>query len=209
MPNSRYVKNCYLMLKSLDNQGKKTWASSVKELLFKYGFGDVWLEQGVGDKIAILRAFTTRLRDCHFQDWHRETHDSSKLSVYCTFKSCLELEKYLECVNIWKYRQALSRFRVSCHNLAIEKGRHEGVLLENRLCKYCENLGSIVIEDEFHFLLCCPLYSSLRNVYINRHYIDSPRYESFMSIMSSDDNETIVKLACYIFQANKMRNELL
>jgi len=208
MPCTRYVKNCYLMLKRLDENGKKTWASSVKELLFKYGYGIVWMEQGVGDKRAFLCNFMDRLRDCNFQEWHHDIHNSSKLSVYCTFKSMLEAEKYLDYVDIWKYRVAVTRFRISCHNLEIEKGRHDGVLMENRLCRYCEEIGNFVIEDEFHFLICCPLYVEIRSKY-NIVHVDMPRYEQFIEIMESEDKQTIIDLALYIFNANKVRNEFL
>jgi hypothetical protein len=49
MPESRYPKACYQMLCTLDEAGKHTWATSVKQILNKYGFGIVWLQQGVGD----------------------------------------------------------------------------------------------------------------------------------------------------------------
>ena len=112
----------------------------------------------------------------------------------------------MEYVDIWKYRRALTKFRVSCHNLEIEKGRYEGVLLENRICKYCENNGVIVIEDEYHFLLHCPLYASIRNKYIELH---RPTFELFMSIMSSEDKNTIVNLSKYIFHGKQIRENFL
>ena len=33
----RYPKQCYITLKRLDEVGKITWASHVKEMLYKYG----------------------------------------------------------------------------------------------------------------------------------------------------------------------------
>ena len=41
----------------------------------------------------------------------------------------------------------------------IEKGRHHGMLNEDRVCKQCD-IGCV--EDEFHFLLVCPKYKDLR-----------------------------------------------
>ena len=206
MPSSRYVKNCYLMLKNLDENGRNTWASSVRMLLYHYGFGIVWMEQGVGDKALFLKNFLTRLKDCHVQDWHRDINNSSKLSIYCTYKSMLEPEMYLDVVDIWKFRRSLTKFRVSCHNLEIEKGRHEGILLENRICKFCEAMGRVVIEDEFHFLLCCPLYEDIRMQYLE--YDESnPQYESFISIMSTKSREKITKLSKFIYYAFKVREK--
>lgn len=207
MPDHRYVKCCYKKLKRLDENGKMTWATSVKELLFRYGFGVVWLEQGVGNESLFIAEFTERVSDCFRQDWYREIHDSSKLSVYCTFKSLLEPEKYLGYINIWKFRKALAKFRCSSHNLEIEIGRHNGVLLENRLCKFCESRENIVIEDEYHFLLCCPRYERLRNRYLDRRYFTNPTFELFINLMSSQDVNTVTNVAFYIFHANRLRND--
>ena len=57
MPHYRYPLNCYKMLKDIDISGRWTWATEVKELLFRYGFGYVWIAQDVGDVDMFLRAF--------------------------------------------------------------------------------------------------------------------------------------------------------
>ena len=44
----RYPKQCYIMLKKLDENGKITWASRIKDLLFKFEFGYAWTAQDVG-----------------------------------------------------------------------------------------------------------------------------------------------------------------
>ena len=162
----------------------------------------------MGNETLFLCEFVNRVKDCYQQDWYREMCNSSKLSVYCTFKSLLDQEKYLSCVNIWKYRKALARFRCSCHNLEIEKGRHEGILLENRLCKFCDQRGLTVIEDEYHFLLCCPRYIEQRNRYINKQYTNNPTYQNFIEIMSTDNAIVIKNLASFIVQASLVRNDV-
>ena len=206
MSGARYVKSCYLMLKSLDDNGKRNWVSMVRVLLFTYGFGSVWMQQGVGDKVSFLNEFFVRLRDCHCQDWHRSIRNSSKLSIYCTYKSMLEPEKYLDFVDIFKYRVALTKFRVSSHKLEIERGRYENILLESRICKYCESHGDTVIEDEYHFLLFCPLYADIRRQYLSQ-VTTTYSFENFVCIMSSSCKQTIVRLSQYIYQANKIRND--
>ena len=49
MENHRYPKQAYLMLKRLDEGGKTTWASQIKSILFRFGFGYVWISQDVGN----------------------------------------------------------------------------------------------------------------------------------------------------------------
>ena len=72
MPVNRYPHVCYNMLKSYDDSRKISWATHVKMLLYKYGFGHVWLSQGVGDEIMFLKKFKQRLSDCFAQDWHHD-----------------------------------------------------------------------------------------------------------------------------------------
>ena len=47
MPTTRYPKQCYHMLRRLDETVRKTWASKIKNVLYEYGFGYVWINDGV------------------------------------------------------------------------------------------------------------------------------------------------------------------
>ena len=62
-------------------------------------------------------------------------------------------EKYLKEIDNYFIRRQTVKFRISDHSSMIEKGRHHGVLREDRICKQCD-IGCV--EDEFHFLLVCP-----------------------------------------------------
>ena len=65
------------------------------------------------------------------------------------FKTDTEMENYLCTMeNIWD-RTALSKFRLSNHDLMIEKGRHQGLEEQQRHCPFCEN----TVETEQHFLM--------------------------------------------------------
>ena len=52
MDNHRYPKQCYNMLKRFDDAGRNTWATEIKNVLFMYGFGYVWIAQDIGDDFA-------------------------------------------------------------------------------------------------------------------------------------------------------------
>ena len=56
----------YKMLLHLHKQNKRTWASSVCHV---YDFGDVWLNQGVGDEKAFLKEFKERVLSLYRQEW--------------------------------------------------------------------------------------------------------------------------------------------
>ena len=64
MSSTRYPKKRYTMLRNLDETGRITWASKVRELLFRNGFGYVWVVEDVGDLNLFMKAFKHRLIDC-------------------------------------------------------------------------------------------------------------------------------------------------
>ena len=68
---------------------------------------------------------------------------------YVKFKTDTGKEEYLDTMeNIW---DRTAKFRLSNHDLMIEKGRHEGLEEHQRLCPFCET----IVETEHHFLLQC------------------------------------------------------
>ena len=151
MESNRYPMKCYNMLKQLEEAGRKTCASNIKELLFTYGFGYVWINQEVGDESNFLQLFKTRIKDCYLQKWNSGLGDSSKALHYKHFKSHLYSEPYLDIDLSYILRKTLSNFRCSSHTLMIEKGRHLSIDRNLRFCPLCIKNNIYVIEDEFHF----------------------------------------------------------
>ena len=68
----------------------------------------------------------------------------------CVLVSSPVCEKYVECISNDKLRSELAAFRLSAHNLDIERGRHIKVPRENRICRLC---SMSMVGSEFHFLL--------------------------------------------------------
>ena len=132
-------------------------------------------------------------------------HKNRKLESYVCYKIDYNVETYITCVDIDKFRRALANFRSSSHSLMIEKGRHYGLDRDVRFCPYCE----CILEDEFHFLLVCPLYNELRSMYIPYMYYNYPTVEKFHSLMSSNNSTVIRNLASYICYAFGERNKFL
>ena len=199
MGSSRYPRACYDMLYSLDNAGRKTWATNIKYMLYSYGFGEVWVNQGVGDVGAFICLFKQRVIDVATQDWHSEILSLPKLRTYCKFKHTLSVEAYIDVITWKRHRIALARFRCGNHRLSIE--RYRGVLdPSQRLCNYCAQNNVTVIEDEYHFLLICPLYNHIRSQFPKLSTVHQ-NYHMFISIMQSSDEETIMQTAAYIYHS--------
>jgi len=88
--------------------------------------------------------------------------ESSKLRTYCLFKKESRKEPYLTSVKNVKDRISMTKFRLSNHELMIEKGRHQKLEINERKCYFCN-----CVEDEIHFLIVCPTYAPLRNDLLN------------------------------------------
>ena len=106
------------------------------------------------------------------QLWTSALITSSKLKFYTTCKKEFVREPYLKMKDV-SLRQALSRTRLSAHFLAIETGRYDKTGgLYTRKCDHCsphvDDLKHLpffdpVIEDEWHFIVSCPVNDDLRS----------------------------------------------
>ena len=74
--------------------------------------------------------------------------------MYCIFKYTFNLEPYLDIITNKRFKIALSRFRLSSHNLEIERGRYHNIDRENRICKFC-NLKAIEMNTIFYWFVPC------------------------------------------------------
>ena len=208
MDNNILPKSCNKMIYALDLNGRVTWATKVKHLMYNSGFGIVWLSQEIGNVSLFLIEAKQRLIDIAHQEWHSDLNQCSKLQTLCEFKSLLNPERYLSHVTIVKHRISLSRLRLSVHNLAIETGRHINIDPELRTCKYCNSTGENLIEDEFHFVLICPLYKIIRLKLIANNIVTYPSTENFVNLFSSKDPVVLKGLAKYVFEAFKLRDNV-
>jgi len=194
-----------LMFKLYDLKGNNgehinPWSLQVKCLLFDLGFNYLWENNNV-TKLQISKVIE-RIHDQYIQQWYQNINTSSKLESYSKYKSILEYEKYLDCIQNNKHRIALTRLRCSAHKLAIEEGRHRNVDRNNRVCTKC-NMG--LIECEYHFVLVCPFYRDLRRNCFSNYFCSWPSIHKFNSLMNSTQKGAIIKLARYVYLASTMR----
>ena len=109
---------------------------------------------------------TTFKQDTFIQNWRSRLEEFTRATFYKTF-AVFQLQPYLDIVNVNKLSHALSRLRVSSHRLEVESGRWVKTcfvfLLMKEKCVNCS-----VLEDEFHFVLECPLYLDLRKRNISK-----------------------------------------
>ena len=157
--------NCLLVESYNESTDEKlSWILGIKQTLEKNGMASFFINK-YDDKPNFInkRLFQTLCDQFHQNAFETIRNEGSKLRTYAIFKTAEGLEKYLVDIKNTKLRCALTKLRLSNHNLLIETGRHKKGKMETkkelRICPLCHD----GIEDEAHFLLFCPVYNDLRN----------------------------------------------
>jgi len=109
-------------------------------------------------------------------------------------------ESYLSSVNVDKYRIALCKLRVASHWLNIERGRWNGTPRNEKICRFCNK-----VENEYHFLFECTIYSTNRETYLSRYYRIRPNMFKTVELFSSDKVKLLRNLAVYVYKAFELR----
>ena len=122
------------------------WPILTKHTLDSIGIGS---ESDIDD---IQKSTFEKLKERFHQDSFAEINsNTSKLRTYAKLKSEAGFEKYIKFTENIMDRTAITKLRLSNHELMIEKGRHQGQEINQRLCPFCENS----VETEQHFLINC------------------------------------------------------
>ena len=199
-------RHVYTMLKHDANNNiqynGKNWAYNIKTILESLGLGNLWLQQENAN--LYLPLIRQRIFDQYYQTWYGNINNSQRLLSYCRYKHSFEREQYLDSITERKYKIALCRFRLSSHKLEIERGRYFNIPREERKCKLCH---TNFVENEYHFLLVCPLYRELRKKYFKSHYCKWPTLNKFDQLMSSTSKNELRNLSKYIYFATRLRDE--
>ena len=142
----------------LENIGLRTnWIKTVEKLINHFNLADC-----IGNQESFKRVNKRKINMAYHAFWTNEitNNDQERLLFYKQCKDNFDFEEYLN-LGDFETRKAISKFRCSCHNLEIEKGRHHRPKIERheRCCKQCNEDN---VETEAHFLLECNKYNLLR-----------------------------------------------
>ena len=184
--------------------GALSWVRQIKNLLCEFGFAYLWESQSITN--LQLQLVIQRLYDQYIQNWYSYVNNSPKLTTYKIVKIQFCHEKSFSCVLKNKHRVSLSRLRCSAHNLLIEDGRYRNIEGNMRLCQFC-NMN--LMENEFHFLLICPAFRTLRAACLPAYYCSWPTITKFIQLMTDSLSRNIQSLAKYVYLAFEHRKSLL
>ena len=199
----RLPKQAYLMLLNTNINDSRNWTTAVRNHLFQLGFGFVWLNGGVGNEKRFVSVLKQRMKDCYMQDWNAENKRSDRYNWYSLFKTQLGLEKYLNSLDIKKFRDALIRFRLGINDLPVNR-RFGQLQDQNCLCPFCQTQ-----EDEVHFLCHCTAYCDLRKKYLGHRLFSRSNPYKCYSIMQETVDKKIRSLAMYVYYAFERRKNIL
>lgn len=96
---------------------------------------------------------------------------------------------------------------MSSHRLEVEAGRWARpvrVDYDERKCRICSKL-----EDEFHFIFECPIYTDLRKLYIDKYYLIRPSMFKLIELLTTNRKKQIRNLGIFIYKAFEERNKQL
>jgi hypothetical protein len=206
----RNTENCILRniysemyTQCLTEPNSKCWLSSIRDTLFSVGLGYVWSE-GYGNEKVVLLQLRQRLKDIFIQNMFSFFNSSSKCRIYKYICHGLDLQPYLTKPIPDQYKECISKFRLSCHMLEIERGRYFNIPECNRKCKLCSNID---IEDEYHFIFICPVYENLRKLYIDKYYYEKPSMYKLLQLFSNTNTSVICNFGKFLYKASKLKLE--
>ena len=163
------------MLYTFTEAGRETWASKIKVILFSLGFGEVWMQQQIGNYEHFVVIFHQRVVDCAHQDWASSLQSKKSLKYFSSFKFSVGKEMYLESINSFKLRRALAKFRCGVlfnrHKKVVISITDENITHYKELCKWCQKESQMEIaNDEYHIFYECPMYNSLREKHLPKYF---------------------------------------
>ena len=206
MPESRYPKQCLLHMTAALNRRERFytpfWVQNIRDCLIKFGFQNVWNNQGTQNEAAMIRDLKAKMIEDFIQNWNQKIVESDRFSVYCSFKRSFRLENYLNNITIKRFRDVLIRFRLGINDLGINR-RFQGNSQNNKNCPFCPNL----FENETHVLFVCYKYNELRKKYLES--ICNERVYSLNYIVTNLSMENERNLGMYLFYCMKLRDSNL
>jgi len=143
-----------------------SWATSVRKLQ-SLGFTMLGCSKVLETKRLLLKLLNKDLMTCLYISglliiMTNSLETSNRVKTYLLYAH-FRLQPYLINGNLYKFRSALTSLRISAHRLEVETGRwHKprAIPYPDRKCIACNKL-----EDEFQFMLECPLYKDIRKIY--------------------------------------------
>ncbi len=134
----------------------------------------------------------------------------NKLRTYNQLKQNFKQETYLTNIHNTKHRKSTTQLRISAHTLHIESQRGADRTPNERICTLCTGQH---MEDEYHFLMQCPIYQNHRSTLLSicaencTNFTQLSHKQQFLWIMTNDNKSCQQELGKYLWLCFEARKE--
>ena len=182
------------------------WSNDIKIILCNLNMGDAYL-LGFSNINKFLSTMKSRMYEYGFKFLDELICDSNKCEMYekfALYEDVNILPNYMSLKLDNACTRRLARFRCRNHKLLIERGSwlRPKLLRNDRICQMC-----LIVEDEYHFVLICPLYSTLREHYIKPKYWENPSISKFVELMNGNKSDQY-QLCHFIRKAEELYEQI-
>ena len=199
MDRARLPKQAYLMMLEQDKNGKRNWASAIRELLSKLALETAWNNQEVQEYSPFLRECKTKMYNLFLQGWKIDIRASERYSLYRECTPFFGQISYIDNIAIYCFRVALTQLRTGVLPLNSNMNRY-GENPTRSYCPICKN----VVEDEKHFMFDCPAYDELRN-----RFLFNMSVQNLPELLCIEFNAWSLNVAKFTFHSMKKRSQLI
>ena len=157
------TQSCNVLLKcALQSElgRQSTWVQSIGYLLKTSGLGYIWEDLYCVSTKYLYQLFKRRLSDQYLQKWFMNNpYTAIGLKE---LKSQYVFSEYLSLVQSPNIRSILAKLRVNTNVLKTSGYQNKG---EVNVCPLCDNS---LEETVMHFILHCPKYTIIRNIFLTK-----------------------------------------
>ena len=198
MDPSRYPRKVYTMSLADKNEN---WSSKIRELLYRYDFAEIWINQKADHEGEFLRELRKRMICEYNMLWSETLNSSDRYAFYRVFKTVRCPEMYLYCLDKRVFRDVYIRFRMGVTQLFVHRYRYTREKDFNTyLCPACYECD----EYESHFFNECPVYEDLRIKYLR----NLPNTSTDNECLLTEQNPVVIRaVARFLYFAFKRREE--
>ena len=193
----------------------KGFGNNLKILLEYLNFNHVWQNQGTFSDKRLIYAIFSKLKTQYESYWKisiNRNESSNKLRTYCNLKDNFRCEGYLLKNGLDKVKVSpFIRLRISAHKLYIEEGRYKKIPFDQRICPLC----NVEVESEYHFLMSCASFTSLRQLFFKElndivpsflQMNDTCKFKFILASKDYDLNDACINFVNDLFE---LRNKLM
>ena len=195
------LQQCYQEM--LINIDTNNWLSGVRDILCELGLLNIWYSQNVNSDI--LQFIKQRLYDQEKQRILCNISNMKKCFLSKHIIDRISLQHYLKKCIPKKYVKYITMLRLSSHSLSMETGRYQGINTVNRLCQFCKS----DVEDEFHFVLKCPVYDCFRKLYIKNYYRTHPSVFKLVQLLCTENFKDLCNLGIFLMKSFNLRQNII